>query len=92
MLGDARREDVLKQAEVERADKVIVATNSDDTTRPDHLVGQSAEQAQASLVAAARSPGNADLLRASGATSGGADRGVSRSTAGLASAAPRQAV
>ena len=32
VFGDARREDVLKQAMVERASKVIVATDADDTT------------------------------------------------------------
>ena len=87
VLGDARREDVLKQAEVQRADKVIVATNSDDTTV---LITLSVNRLnkKASLVAAARESSNADLLRASGATSVVPTAESAGQLLGLASVAP----
>ncbi|MGC0330749.1 voltage-gated potassium channel [Streptomyces sp. SAI-170] len=64
--GDATRSDVLRQAEVQRAGKIIVATQRDDTAV---LVVLTARQLNptATIVAAVREEENAPLLRQSGA-------------------------
>lgn len=66
VAGDATRSDVLRQAEVQRAKKIIVATQRDDTAV---LVVLTARQLNpgATIVAAVREEENAPLLRQSGA-------------------------
>jgi voltage-gated potassium channel len=68
VLGDARREDVLRDAATERASKIIVATDEDDTSV---LVTLTARRLapKAEIVAAAREAANAQILRQSGASS-----------------------
>lgn len=68
VLGDARREDVLQQAEVGKADKVIIAVDEDDATV---LITLSVKRLnkRAQIIAAARESNNAELIRASGANS-----------------------
>lgn len=66
--GDGRREDVLREAATERAKRVIVATDEDDTSV---LVTLTARRLapKAEIVAAVRESINAQILRQSGATS-----------------------
>jgi voltage-gated potassium channel len=68
VLGDARREDILRDAAVERASKIIVATDEDDTSV---LVTLTARRLapKAEIVAAVREAQNAQILRQSGANS-----------------------
>ena len=87
VLGDARREDVLEQVEVRRADRVIVAVDEDDATV---LITLSVKRMnpRLTLVAAARESSNADLIRASGANSVIPTAEASGQLLGLASVAP----
>lgn len=64
--GDARREDVLKDAAVERAARIVIATNEDDTSV---LVTLTARRLapKARIVVSVREAQNADILRQSGA-------------------------
>jgi voltage-gated potassium channel len=66
VVGDATRSDVLRRAEVQRAGKIIIATERDDTAV---LVALTARQLnpRAKIVAAAREEENAPLLKQSGA-------------------------
>ncbi|MEO5834410.1 MAG: potassium channel family protein [Nakamurella sp.] len=66
ILGDARREEVLRRAEVQHADKVIVATDRDDVSV---LVTLTARRLapDATIAAAAREEQNIPVLRQSGA-------------------------
>jgi voltage-gated potassium channel len=66
VIGDARREDVLKDAAIEKAAKVVVATNEDDTSV---LVTLTARRLSphARIVVSVREAQNADILRQSGA-------------------------
>jgi voltage-gated potassium channel len=66
VVGDATRSDVLVRAEVQRARKIIIATQRDDTAV---LVTLTARQLNrgAKIVAAVREEENAPLLRQSGA-------------------------
>lgn len=66
ILGDARREEVLRRAEVQHADKVIVATDRDDVSV---LVTLTARRLapHATIAAAAREEQNIPVLRQSGA-------------------------
>ncbi|MCM1971589.1 MULTISPECIES: TrkA family potassium uptake protein [Streptomyces] len=66
VVGDATRSDVLKRAEVQRARKIIIATQRDDTAV---LVTLTARQMNrgAKIVAAVREEENAPLLKQSGA-------------------------
>ncbi|QNS05322.1 potassium channel family protein [Streptomyces xanthii] len=66
VMGDATRSDVLVRAEVQRARKIIIATQRDDTAV---LVTLTARQLNrgAKIVAAVREEENAPLLRQSGA-------------------------
>lgn len=66
VVGDARREVVLRDAAIERAARVVVATNEDDTSI---LVTLTARRLapHATIVAAAREAQNMDILRQSGA-------------------------
>lgn len=67
-VGNARRSEVLHRAEVERAARVIVATDSDDTAV---LITLNVRRLNptATIVAAAREAQNVALLRQSGANS-----------------------
>lgn len=66
VLGDGRREEVLRDAAVERAQRIVVATDEDDTTT---LVTLTARRLapNATIVAAVRESQNADILKQSGA-------------------------
>lgn len=66
VLGDATRSEVLKRAEVQRAKRIIIATQRDDTAV---LVVLTARQLNrgATIVAAVREEENAPLLKQSGA-------------------------
>lgn len=66
VVGDATRSDVLLRAEVQRAGRIIIATQRDDTAV---LVALTARQLnrEAKIVAAVREEENAPLLRQSGA-------------------------
>jgi len=66
VVGDGRREDVLRDAAIERARQVVVATDEDDTSI---LVTLTARRLapNATIVAAVRESQNADILRQSGA-------------------------
>ncbi|MFG2195082.1 potassium channel family protein [Streptomyces sp. NPDC048639] len=66
VVGDGTRSEVLKRAEAQRAGKVIIATQRDDTAV---LVTLTARQLNrgAKIVAAVREEENAPLLRQSGA-------------------------
>lgn len=67
VLGDARREDIQRDAAVDKCAKVIVATDQDDTSI---LVTLTARRlnATADIVASVRETANADILRQSGAS------------------------
>ncbi|MFC1439237.1 NAD-binding protein [Streptacidiphilus sp. N1-10] len=67
ILGDATRTEVLRRAQVERADRIIVGTQRDDTAV---LVTLTIRQLNkhATVVVAVREDENAPLLRQSGAT------------------------
>jgi voltage-gated potassium channel len=66
VVGDGRREEVLHDAAIERASRIVVATDEDDTSI---LVTLTARRLSptATIVAAARESQNADILRQSGA-------------------------
>lgn len=66
VVGDARREVVLRDAAIDRAARIVVATNEDDTSI---LVTLTARRLapHATIVAAAREAQNMDILRQSGA-------------------------
>lgn len=66
VVGDARREDVLTDAGVDRARRVIVATDADDTSVLVTLTARRLSP-KASIVASARESANAQILRDSGA-------------------------
>lgn len=87
VLGDARRDDILKQAEIEKADNVIVATDEDDTTV---LITLSVKRLNpgANVVAAARESANSELIKSSGATSVIPTAEASGQLLGLATVAP----
>jgi voltage-gated potassium channel len=66
VVGDGRREDVLRDAAIERASRIVVATNEDDTSI---LVTLTARRLSphATIVAAVRESQNTEILRQSGA-------------------------
>ena len=66
VVGDGRREEVLTDAAIQRAARVVVATDQDDTSI---LVTLTARRLapNATIVAAVRESQNADILRQSGA-------------------------
>lgn len=66
VLGDGRREETLRDAVIERAARVVVATDEDDTSI---LVTLTARRLapNATIVAAVRESQNSDILRQSGA-------------------------
>lgn len=67
IIGDARRDDVLVDAGVNRASQIIVATNSDDTSVLVTLACRRLCREDTQIVSAARESTNADILRQSGA-------------------------
>ena len=87
VLGDARREDVLDQVEIRKADRVIVAVDEDDATVLITLAVKRMNP-RLTLVAAARESSNADLMRASGANSVIPTAEASGQLLGLAAVAP----
>ena len=66
VVGDGRREEVLHDAAIERAARIVVATDEDDTSI---LVTLTARRLSpnATIVAAVRESQNAEILRQSGA-------------------------
>jgi voltage-gated potassium channel len=66
VIGDGRREEVLRDAAVERAKRIVVATDEDDTTT---LVTLTARRLapNATIVAAVRESQNVGILKQSGA-------------------------
>ena len=66
VLGDARREDILRDAAIDKSRQVIIATDEDDTTVLITLTARRLSPA-ARIVVAARETINADILRQSGA-------------------------
>jgi voltage-gated potassium channel len=66
VLGDGRREEILRDAMIDRASRVVIATDEDDTSI---LVTLTARRLapNATIVAAVRESQNADILRQSGA-------------------------
>lgn len=68
ILGDATRTEVLRRAEVERASKVIVSTQRDDTAVLVTLVARRLNP-DAEIVVSVREAENVELVRQSGADS-----------------------
>lgn len=66
IVGDARRGDVLQRAMIQRATRVVVATDQDDTTIFVTLSARNLAP-NATVVAAAREARNVEVLRQSGA-------------------------
>jgi voltage-gated potassium channel len=66
VVGDARREEILKDAEIERAARIIIAVDADDACVLVTLTVRRLAP-QATIVVAARESVNADILRQSGA-------------------------
>ncbi|OWA11373.1 Ion channel protein [Streptomyces sp. CS227] len=66
VVGDATRSDVLHRAEVQKARRIIIATQRDDTAVLVTLTARQLNRA-ANIVAAVREEENAPLLRQSGA-------------------------
>ncbi len=67
IVGDARSEEVLKDAAVEKAGRVIVATDEDDTSVLVTLTARRLAKPSCTIVAAVRESQNAQILRQSGA-------------------------
>ncbi|MCB9411505.1 MAG: NAD-binding protein [Actinobacteria bacterium] len=88
VLGDARRDDILRQAEIAKADNVILATDADDTTV---LITLSVKRLnpRANVIAAAREASNSDLIKASGATTVIPTAEASGQLMGMATVAPQ---
>ena len=66
VIGDGRREDVLKDAVIERASRIIIAVDEDDTTVLCTLTSRRLAPT-ATIVVSARESVNAEILRQSGA-------------------------
>lgn len=67
IIGDARREEVLQHAGIPRSNRVIVATDSDDTTVLVTLTARRLAPKDCTIVVSARETQNATILRQSGA-------------------------
>lgn len=67
IVGDARREEVLQDAAVEKAGRMIVATDEDDTSVLVTLTARRMAKPSCTIVAAVRESQNAQILRQSGA-------------------------
>jgi voltage-gated potassium channel len=68
IVGDGRSEEVLRDAAVEKAGRVIIATDEDDTSVLVTLTARRLARPTCTIVAAVRESQNADILRQSGAT------------------------
>jgi len=66
VIGDGRREDVLHDAAIERATRIIIAVDEDDTSVLCTLTARRLSPS-ATIVVSAREAVNADILRQSGA-------------------------
>ena len=66
VIGDGRREDVLKDAVIERASRIIIAVDEDDTSVLCTLTSRRLAPT-ATIVVSARESVNAEILRQSGA-------------------------
>ncbi len=88
IAGDASAADVLRTAEVERAESVVVAPNSDPAAVLITLTARELNPA-ATIVSAAREAENVHLLRQSGATSVIVTSSNAGRMLGLATHAPR---
>ena len=66
VIGDGRREDVLKDAVIERSSRIIIAVDEDDTTVLCTLTARRLAPT-ATIVVSARESVNAEILRQSGA-------------------------
>jgi voltage-gated potassium channel len=66
VVGDGRREEVLRDAAIDRAARIIVATDEDDTSILVTLTARKLAP-NATIVAAVRESQNTDILRQSGA-------------------------
>lgn len=66
VIGDARREEVLRDAAIDRAARIIIAPNEDDTAVLITLTARRLAP-QARIVVAVRQGQNAEVLRQSGA-------------------------
>ena len=66
VLGDGRREDVLKDAVIERSSRIIIAVDEDDTSVLCTLTARRLAPT-ATIVVSARESVNAEILRQSGA-------------------------
>ena len=66
VVGDGRREDVLRDAAIERASRVVVATDEDDTSILVTLTARRLSP-KATIVSAVREAQNTEILRQSGA-------------------------
>ena len=67
IIGDARSEEVLKDAAIEKAGRVIIATDEDDTSVLVTLTARRLARPSCTIVAAVRESQNAQILRQSGA-------------------------
>ena len=67
IIGDARSEEVLKDAAIEKAGRVIIATDEDDTSVLVTLTARRVARPSCTIVAAVRESQNAQILRQSGA-------------------------
>ena len=67
IVGDGRSEEVLRDAAIEKAGRVIVATDEDDTSVLVTLTARRLARPTCTIVAAVRESQNADILRQSGA-------------------------
>jgi len=67
VIGDARRDEVLLDAGVDRARQIIIATNSDDTSVLVALAAKRLRKPGAKIVSSVRESTNAQILRDSGA-------------------------
>lgn len=67
IVGDGRSEEVLKDAAVEKAGRIIVATDEDDTSVLVTLTARRVAKHECTIVAAVRESQNAEILRQSGA-------------------------
>lgn len=67
IVGDARSEEVLQDAAVEKAARMIIATDEDDTSVLVTLTARRLAKPSCTIVAAVRESQNAQILRQSGA-------------------------
>jgi voltage-gated potassium channel len=68
-VGDARSEEILKDAAIDKAGRIVVATDEDDTAVLVTLTARRLTKPKCQIVAAVRESQNAEVLRQSGANS-----------------------